>query len=104
MMHSPIEQRDEEVETEKDHTSLLEPLKEYYRRALIALKTYEDDPVEYTKIRDHIKTAALNLTNFANSIEGQVTNITAMRIKRNEINKFGAEVIALLEKYQKPEA
>ena len=59
------EEEDTEIETEKDHTSLIAPIKEYHQRFDISIKTFENDLAELTKIKDRVRADATNLNQMA---------------------------------------
>ena len=96
-MSKTITEEAEEIETEKDNTSLISPIIEYHEKLLAAVLTYEDDPIEISKILVRLKADALNLTGFSARIEIQMANLMAVKTKRDDIKKFSAECLAFLK-------
>lgn len=92
---------DEEVETEKDHTSLIAPIKEYHQRLDISLKTYEHDLAELIKIKARLQADANNLSTLNANLGNTIARMTEAAASKTLTMTFSSGCIEAIIKAEK---
>lgn len=98
-MPTTIQEEDQtETETEKDHTTLLPYIEGYHKSLFIAVKTYQDDLDELTKIQARVNADAINLSALRTKIDTMLTHIKSTNASRTDFEKFSTDCTSVLEK------
>lgn len=96
-------EKEEVEETERDHTSLIPIMRDYFAKVNAAVEAYGNDDVdELTKIVARVRLDANNLVHITQHLDAALVALTAVVAKRQGVKTFADAAIKLLDDAEKP--